>query len=65
MPDTIKNVFVSHHHKDDASVDGLTKILAGKGYALRNSSIRINKPENQQRWEQKKLATKQSSVFCV
>lgn len=24
MSDKIKNVFVSHHHKDDASVDGLT-----------------------------------------
>lgn len=55
MSDTIKNVFVSHHHKDDASVDGLANMVAGKGYTLRNSSIRI-KPENQQRWEQKKVS---------
>lgn len=58
MSDMIKNVFVSHHHKDDASVDGLTNMLAGKGYALRNSSIRINKPENQQRWDQKKVSNR-------
>jgi hypothetical protein len=51
MPDKVRNVFVSHHHKDDASVDGLTKILSGKGYQLRNSSIRV-KPENQRRLDQ-------------
>jgi hypothetical protein len=51
MPDRVRNVFVSHHHKDDASVDGLTKMLAGKGYQLRNSSIRV-KPENQSRLDQ-------------
>jgi hypothetical protein len=45
---TIKNVFVSHHHKDDASVDGLTQMVAGKNYQLRNSSVRINK-KNQKR----------------
>lgn len=55
MSDTIKNVFVSHHHKDDASVNGLANMLEGKGYILKNSSIRI-KPENQQRWEQKKVS---------
>ena len=48
MPETIKNVFVSHHHKDDASVDGLTDMLSGRGYRLRNSSIRV-KPDNQKR----------------
>ena len=55
MPDKIKNVFVSHHHKDDASVDGLTEMLSGKGYQLRNSSIRV-KPENQQRLDQNKVS---------
>lgn len=55
MPDKIKNVFVSHHHKDDASVDGLTDMLSGKGYLLRNSSIRV-KPENQQRLDQNKVS---------
>ena len=48
MPNIVRNVFVSHHHKDDSSVDGLTRLLAGKGYSLRNSSIRA-KPENQER----------------
>lgn len=55
MPDTIKNVFISHHHKDDASVDGITAMVAGKGYKLRNSSIRV-KPENQKRLDQKKVS---------
>ena len=55
MSDKIKNVFVSHHHKDDASVDGLTDMLSGKGYQLRNSSIRV-KPENQQRLDQDKVS---------
>lgn len=54
MPDKIKNVFVSHHHKDDASVDGLTNMVSGKGYQLRNSSIRV-KPENQKRLDQNRV----------
>lgn len=55
MSDKIKNVFVSHHHKDDASVDGLSKMVAGKGYKFRNSSIRA-KPENQERLRQNKVS---------
>lgn len=55
MTDKIKNVFVSHHHKDDASVDGLTNMLSGKGYQLRNSSIRV-KPENQSRLDKKQVS---------
>lgn len=51
----IRNVFVSHHHKDDASVDGLTKILAGKDYQIRNSSIRVN-PDNQERLDRKQVS---------
>jgi hypothetical protein len=43
-----KNVFISHHHKDDANVDKLTTLLAKKGYTIRNSSIRA-KPANQER----------------
>ena len=57
MTDTIKNVFVSHHHKNDASVDGLTDMLSGKNYKLRNSSIRVN-PDNQNRLDQKKVSDK-------
>lgn len=57
MSDTIRNVFVSHHHKDDASVDGLANILSGKNYQLRNSSIRV-KPDNQNRLDQKKVSDK-------
>jgi hypothetical protein len=51
----IKNAFVSHHHKDDASVDGLTSILAGKNYNIRNSSIRA-KPENQKRLDNNQVS---------
>ncbi len=43
-----KNVFISHHHKDDAHVDKLTVLLAKNGYSIRNSSIRA-KPANQER----------------
>jgi len=55
MPDSIRNVFVSHHHKDDASVDDLSSILSVKGYQIRNSSIRV-KPENQRRLDQKMVS---------
>ncbi len=55
MSDKIKNVFVSHHHKDDASVDGLSKMVSGRGYRFRNSSIRV-KPDNQDRLDQKKVS---------
>ena len=44
----IKNVFISHHHKDDKHVDKLTSLLAKNGYNIRNSSIRA-KPANQER----------------
>jgi len=44
----IKNVFISHHHKDDAHVDKLTSMLSKNGCQIRNSSIRA-KPANQQR----------------
>ena len=43
-----KNVFISHHHKDDAQVDKLTNLLGKNGCDIRNSSIRA-KPANQQR----------------
>lgn len=43
-----KNVFISHHHKDDANVDKLTRLLQKNGLSIRNSSIRA-KPANQNR----------------
>lgn len=46
----IKNVFISHHHKDDEHVDRLTSLVAKRGYNIRNSSIRA-KPANQERLE--------------
>lgn len=47
-----KNVFISHHHKDDAQVDKLTSLLKKNGYDIRNSSIRA-KPSNQERLRKK------------
>ena len=51
------NVFISHHHKDDASVDGLAALLKPRGHSLRNSSIRA-KPENQRRLSENKVSNK-------
>jgi len=49
MSDSVtKNVFISHHHKDDVHVDKLTTLLAKNGCNIRNSSIRA-KPANQER----------------
>jgi len=45
---SIKNVFISHHHQDDAQVDRLTSLLGKNGCLVRNSSIRA-KPANQER----------------
>ncbi|MDI7230508.1 TIR domain-containing protein [Leptospira santarosai] len=41
-----KNVFISHHHKDDNAVTAFTDLLTGKNYVIRNSSIRAN-PKNE------------------
>lgn len=57
MSEKVQNVFVSHHHKDDASVDGLSRILGKEGTRIRNSSIRA-KPENQKRLDSKKVPEK-------
>jgi len=43
-----KNVFISHHHQDDAQVDMMTSLLRKNGCDIRNSSIRA-KPANQER----------------
>lgn len=43
-----KNVFISHHHKDDGLVDKMTSLLSQNGCEIRNSSIRA-KPANQER----------------
>ena len=43
-----KNVFISHHHKDDDLVDKMTRLLSKNGCEIRNSSIRA-KPANQER----------------
>ena len=42
------HVFISHYHKDDAGVGNLTDLFKGRGYDVRNSSIRAN-PDNQER----------------
>lgn len=52
-----KHLFISHHHKDDAEVTKLTNLITGKGYDIRNSSVRM-KPSNQQRMEKKMVSDK-------
>ena len=54
---TSKNVFISHHHKDDKSVTDFTNLLAGKDYNIRNSSIRVNE-KNKDRLEKKQIPRK-------
>ena len=54
---TSKNVFISHHHKDDKSVTAFTDLLAGKNYNIRNSSIRVNE-RNKERLEKKQIPRK-------
>src|SRR5690348_13301553 len=44
MADRQKNVFISHHGKDDEHIGNLKELLAKKGYELRNSSIDSTKP---------------------
>lgn len=55
---TTKNVFISHHHKDDKGVTDLTNLLGGKDYKIRNSSIRV-KPSNAERLK-KKMVSKET-----
>jgi hypothetical protein len=43
-----RHLFISHHHRDDSLVDKFTSLLGGKGWDVRNSSIRA-KPANQER----------------
>lgn len=44
MSKKIKNVFISHHGKDDEYVDKFKKLLDKSGYSIRNSSIDSTKP---------------------
>lgn len=55
MTGSTKNVFISHHHKDDASVDRMADLLKPRGHKLRNSSIRA-KPENQRRLDENRVS---------
>lgn len=50
-----RHVFISHHHADDAQVDGMTALLKRNGHEIRNSSIRA-KPENQRRLDEKRVS---------
>ena len=52
-----RHLFISHHHQDDAEVTKLTNLLSGKGYDVRNSSVRM-KPENQRKMAEKRVSDK-------
>ena len=53
------HVFISHYHKDDTDVGNLTGLLNGRGYDVRNSSIRAN-PKNRERLD--KGLVKESTI---
>ena len=45
MPkDKVKNLFISHVHKDDESVTDVKDLIGSKGYTIRDSSIVSEKP---------------------
>lgn len=44
MSDTVRNVFISHIHEDDPGLSDLKDLLSKKGYALRDSSISEDRP---------------------
>lgn len=46
MDNNAKNVFISHHGKDDYEVQRLRRLMDRHGYTLRNSSIDSTKPNN-------------------
>lgn len=50
-----RHVFISHHHADDAQVDGLAALLRRSGHEIRNSSIRA-KPENRRRLDENRVS---------
>jgi hypothetical protein len=52
-----RHFFISHHHKDDGQVSKLTELLNGRGYDVRNSSVRM-KPENQKRMAENRVSDK-------
>ena len=43
---TTKNVFISHHGKDDDHIQKLKNLLSPKGYNLKNYSVDSSKPNN-------------------
>lgn len=48
IPKERRHLFISHNHQDDSLVDKFTNLLGGKGWDVRNSSIRA-KPANAER----------------
>jgi len=42
--DKVKNVFISHHSKDDEHISKIKDLLQDKGFTLKNSSIDSTKP---------------------
>lgn len=46
MAERTRNVFISHIHEDDAGLGDLKDLLAKKGFAIRDSSISADKPND-------------------
>jgi len=46
MNDKVKNLFISHHGKDDDHIRNLKELLQKRGYTIRNSSVDSLKPND-------------------
>lgn len=46
MTGNIKNIFISHVHKDDAGLSNLKGLLSKHGMSVRDGSINSDKPNN-------------------
>lgn len=49
--DKTKNVFISHHSKDEENIGKLKNLLGKQGYQIKNSSVDSTKPNQAQNTE--------------
>ena len=47
--DKTKNVFISHHSKDEEHINNLKELLQPKGYFIKNSSIKSSKNDGRRK----------------
>lgn len=51
-----RHIFISHHHPDDEHVDACTERLKDLGFDVRNSSLRVSRPNNIERMKNGKIS---------